>query len=471
MKQKLICGLLCLGLCLPSALAAENTFTDVKDTDWFAPYVSVCAESGLMNGTGNGSFSPGGTMTVAECAAIAARLLESSTGKAIPGITALPGETLPWYQQYVGYLTSNGVSVPEPTKIATRQEFFDLLAAVTAPEQLPAINSITSLPDTGDEHVLAFYNAGILTGTDDYGTFSGEKTLSRSEVAAMVARLVKSELRLPFTPQEKEPAPSVPPVSETAPGQAQDGDAVMTVNGHTVSSTELIRWLNVAAYQTDSLLASRYGIRLDLSDPDMMQTIMTQAQLQAAAQVLAAEKARELNCEVSELAAAMTPSPTPQELEGYVKENDLLCAKHILVADEQTAQAVLDGLEAQPTLDQFNALLYVFGSDPGMESNPEGYLFSSGEMVEEFESGTRALAIGAYTAEPVKSTYGYHIIWRLDPLGHPDLVGQFQQAVLEQRLNTWIQSADITVNTAALEQIDVAGNYSAFLLQLFGSQQ
>ena len=465
MKKKIFCGMLSLVLCLSLAQAAESSFTDVKDTDWFAPYVSVCAESGLMNGTGNGNFSPSGTMTVAECAAIAARLLESSSGQAIPGVTALPGETPPWYQKYVGYLTANGVAVPEPTKTATRQELFDLLSAVTAPEQLPAINSITALPDTGDQHVLAFYNAGILTGTDEYGTFAGDKTLSRSEVAAMVARLVKSELRLSFIP--KEPSPASP-----SSGQDQNGgDIAMTVNGVPVPASELTGWINSVAYQLDSFLSNYYQSRLDLTSPDMLQAVLEQAQVQAAAQVLIEAKAAQLGCGVDALPSALAPSPSQEELGSFVKENGLLCSKHILVEDEQSAQAVLDGLKAQPTLEQFNALLYVFGTDPGMQSNPDGYLFGPGEMVQEFESGTQALEVGSYTKEPVKSTYGYHIIWRLDPLGHPELLEQYRTALLERQVNDWLQSAQLVVNSPVMDQIDVPGSYAAYLQMLFSAQQ
>ena len=131
MKEKLICGVLCLGLFAGAAQAAENPFEDVKEGDWFAPYVTVCAENGLMNGTGDGNFSPGGTITVAEVAAIAARMRESVTGEPIPGVTPQPGESLPWYQKYVSYLTSNGVAVPDPPKKAARQDFISLFAAGT----------------------------------------------------------------------------------------------------------------------------------------------------------------------------------------------------------------------------------------------------------------------------------------------------------------------------------------------------
>lgn len=210
MKKKLLCALLCAALLTPAALAvgsfpAVNTytgFTDVSQDAWYTSAVKQCYETGLMNGTGKGNFSPQGTMTVAECAAIAARLREKFTGEPIPSATPPAGQTRLWYQDYVDYLTFNGVAVPEPTKAATRQEFFDLLSAVTPDSELAAINSITALPDTGDESVLAFYNAGILTGVDDWGTFAPDKTLTRAETAAMVARVARPELRERFTPAD-----------------------------------------------------------------------------------------------------------------------------------------------------------------------------------------------------------------------------------------------------------------------------
>lgn len=83
---------------------------------------------------------------------------------------------------------------------AARQDLFACLAEVVPQEALPVINSISSLPDTDDEEVLRFYQAGILTGMDQFGTFKGDNPLSRKEMAAMLSRIARPSLRVKFTP-------------------------------------------------------------------------------------------------------------------------------------------------------------------------------------------------------------------------------------------------------------------------------
>ena len=176
-------------------------FIDVEAGSWYEDPARICAEVGLMQGTGH-AFAPFQILTVGEVAAIAARMNEAITGEPIPMATPKPGETLPWYFSYVEYLESLGIDVPDPTKQATRQEFVTLLSAVVPEDMLAPINTITALPDSTDPDVLRFYNAGILTGVDSWGTFAADKSLTRMETAAMVARVARTELRQSFTPAD-----------------------------------------------------------------------------------------------------------------------------------------------------------------------------------------------------------------------------------------------------------------------------
>ena len=211
MRRILSLGLaLALTLALTPALAADETdlfptvnvypgYADVGTSDWFYDSAKLCYETGLMTGTGAG-FSPGGLMTEGETAALAARIREAVTGAALP--TAAEGA--PWYQRYVDALADLGLGLA-PTQNATRARFLELLGSVLSAASLPAINAVAALPDAAGTTVLRFYNAGVLTGVDAYGTFAGDKTLSRAEAAAMVARVVRPALRQTFVPKDYSP--------------------------------------------------------------------------------------------------------------------------------------------------------------------------------------------------------------------------------------------------------------------------
>lgn len=216
--------LLSTALLITPALAAEDKFpsvrpytgySDVKESDWFYDTAKLCTEIGLMNGTEKG-FEPTKSLSGPECAALAARLREQLTGKAIPA--TVPGGK--WYDNYVSYLKDaaqeSGSSLYGSIKWsdtalfeqpATRYDFlvFMALAAEGQEDYFPAINTIAceDLPDIGNDTViLRFYNIGILTGTDKYGTFAADKNLTRAEAAAMVARMAKPELRKQFVPAD-----------------------------------------------------------------------------------------------------------------------------------------------------------------------------------------------------------------------------------------------------------------------------
>lgn len=285
---------------LSSSLGAEGTtFVDVSPEDWFAPYVDVCVEAGLMKGTGEGKFSPSQVLSGYECAVLALRL--HNLGRGGDGTF----EKAPWDWGYVfmtfpdgtmkeGYLSDetawdwtrlhraddghfgfrldteeekewgrsmdyqavtlsvNGVEytgelhlagegflyfdfanmddyhaihcayVPTPNAwwrdawyyaeqngltnllMAGNDErwtFAERMAAVT---DLPAINDIQGLPDTGVPDTLELYRAGVLTGSDEYGTFHGFSTMTRAEGAAICARILWPELRVSFSPKPLE---------------------------------------------------------------------------------------------------------------------------------------------------------------------------------------------------------------------------------------------------------------------------
>lgn len=204
--------LLSAALLLSSALAvgAEESFpavkeypgyADVKENDWFYDNAKLCYELGLMNGTDKG-FEPNKVLSQAEAVTLAARVGAAVRGEVISG--AQPGEA--WWAPYNRYVFPQG-GINSPDEYAGRWQFLAMLYDFVEPLLTP-INEVKELPDPdfrNDVMALKYYNAGILTGVDKYGTFAGGKSLTRAEAAAMVTRVARPHLRLRFTPADYSP--------------------------------------------------------------------------------------------------------------------------------------------------------------------------------------------------------------------------------------------------------------------------
>lgn len=101
-------------------------------------------------------------------------------------------------------------------------------------------------------------------------------------------------------------------------------------------------------------------------------------------------------------------------------QEDYVRVKHVLLsfpdgetdhtATKQKAEEVLQKAKAG---EDFDKLVAEYGEDPGMVSNLDGYYFTTGKMVEEFEEASFALQPGEIS-DLVETSYGYHIILRLD---------------------------------------------------------
>lgn len=215
MKKRLTAAVLALALCLglyPAfGAGAEEKFpavnqypgyADVAESDWFYANAKLCYETGLMNGTDLG-FEPNKVLSQAEAVTLAARVGATLRGENIPALQ--PGD--PWWGPYYRYLFPFGGGPNYPEGNAARSQFLSVLYNCVEPLLTP-INDVKKLPepDLGNiVTILKYYNAGILTGVDKYGTFAGNKPLTRAEAAAMVSRVIRPELRLSFTPANYSP--------------------------------------------------------------------------------------------------------------------------------------------------------------------------------------------------------------------------------------------------------------------------
>lgn len=171
----------------------------------------------------------------------------------------------------------------------------------------------------------------------------------------------------------------------------------------------------------------------------------------------------ELNCLYTELFSELYGSQGEKleddVVQAYIEEYDYVTSAHILLltskdttdADGNTtseelsdsekaakkAQAEEFVKELQAITDdakrweRFKELMNEYSEDPGLEQFPEGYCFTTGTMVDEYDTATRELE-EYEVSDVVESSYGYHVIMRLPTKG-TDLVtyySGYQQMVV-----------------------------------------
>lgn len=123
------------------------------------------------------------------------------------------------------------------------------------------------------------------------------------------------------------------------------------------------------------------------------------------------------------------------------KEQEYTVAKHILFSTEgktdaekaevkKTAQTILRRIKSGA---DFDKLMNEYSEDPGLANYPDGYTFTDGQMVAEFEAAAKALK-NNQVSELVETEYGYHIIKKISS-GVTDSYERLKDAIKEQILN------------------------------------
>ncbi len=115
---------------------------------------------------------------------------------------------------------------------------------------------------------------------------------------------------------------------------------------------------------------------------------------------------------------------------------EYVCAKHVLVDTEELANEVY---EKAITGANFDALIQEYNTDPGVESYPDGYVFTVNEMVLQFQEAVYTSDVGTIT-KPVKTDYGYHVIYHL-PL--PELTEDQKQEIALNIARKRLEKAEI----------------------------
>ncbi len=185
----------------------SGAFSDVESSDWFYSLVSTAYEYGITDGYSESEFAPYEPVSQSQAIAFGAKINAVYNGKEIE----TPAEGENWYEPYIKYAIDNAIiedgvfEEKNYSKPATRAQVAYILARSVDFSDLKNINtSISSLPDVSAydkfyNEIIMLYRAGVLAGKDDTGRFYPDEYITRSEVCAIISRIIDKNERMSLT--------------------------------------------------------------------------------------------------------------------------------------------------------------------------------------------------------------------------------------------------------------------------------
>ena len=210
--------------------AANITFTDVKDTDWFYPELIYAVDNELINGTSATTFSPSDPMTRAQFVTVVGRAMcaAPATGSKFIDVPANS-----YYTSYVYWAVENGIvngtssNTFSPDSNITRQDMatiigrlinkfgFELPTGKAAVSQFKDADQISGY---AKESVEMLREAGILKG-DTAGYLNPKAEMTRAEGMAVLVRAMQAtnDFTPPYYGEEDDTEPEPEPEPEPSP--------------------------------------------------------------------------------------------------------------------------------------------------------------------------------------------------------------------------------------------------------------
>lgn len=177
----------------PVKTYTSKTYQDVPAGAWYEQGVRTLYECGLLGESKN--FNPRGNMTLGEVVSLAVSIHSVYNNWSIPaGMSDLQ------YALNVGIVTAG--QYDNYSDLATRRSFAAILSKAVPASALRGINAIMdgAIPDVpvsdpGASAIYTFYRAGVLSGTNVWGTFAPNDLITRDSAAVIAARIVDPSQR------------------------------------------------------------------------------------------------------------------------------------------------------------------------------------------------------------------------------------------------------------------------------------
>jgi hypothetical protein len=168
----------------------EGNFTDIGETGWITDLVAAAYELNLMDGVSASSFNPNGLISYAQAITAAAKLHAIyHTGSAAAAGNDFPNGFIAYAEQHG--IISKGEYNGRLNNNITRRNVIKIWLGVLPEDEFDfGRNRFMSQKDVArdDSEIIAFYQAGIITGTGD-GSFGADGFFTRAQLAGLMIKI------------------------------------------------------------------------------------------------------------------------------------------------------------------------------------------------------------------------------------------------------------------------------------------
>lgn len=218
----------------------QNPFSDVREGDWFYPFVASLNSQGVVSGYDDGRF---GSYDATRAGDSMIMILRAA------GVDGLePLQDAHYAASYVQYALAQGWLAPEevPELNGTVSRLFIARLAAKALGLTPA-GDASPFADTDDGYVAALYQAGIVAGTSEGGQllFNPGGSITRAELSVIVWQVQEYKKHIHFSTYTLD-------ILEGVPVNSYDPRAFALENGrmtYTAEGVDTALGVDVSSYQ------------------------------------------------------------------------------------------------------------------------------------------------------------------------------------------------------------------------------
>lgn len=183
-----------------SATMSISQFKDIPSNAWYKEEVQYVVEHGLMNGTGNGKFSPDGTVTRAMLVTVLWRAEGSPSPTQNASFTDVPKDS--YYYTATSWAKENGIADGvgggkfAPNNNITREQAATMIGRYlrkylqTTTTNVNKFKDDTKISSYAKNEVYFLKSNKIIEGTGD-NYFNPKNGLKRSELASLICKVTK----------------------------------------------------------------------------------------------------------------------------------------------------------------------------------------------------------------------------------------------------------------------------------------